>query len=42
MSNVSGVVDRAITSPASNVVPVVNGDVIEWLRLGSVTVEPMQ
>lgn len=42
VSNVSGVVDRAITSPASNVVPVVNGDVIEWLRLGSVTVEPMQ
>lgn len=41
VSNVSGVVDRAITSPTSNIVPVVNGDVIEWLRLGSVTVEPM-
>ncbi|MFM9868301.1 baseplate J/gp47 family protein [Achromobacter xylosoxidans] len=41
VSNVSGVVDRAITSPATNIVPAVNADVIEWLRLGTVTVEPM-
>lgn len=41
VSNVEGVVDRQIASPASNIVPVVDADVIEWLRLGAVTVEPM-
>lgn len=41
VSNVAGVVDRAITSPSSNVVPVVNADDIQWLRLGAVSVEPM-
>lgn len=41
VSNVAGVVDRSITSPASNVIPVVDADVIEWLRLGTVVVEPM-
>ncbi|MGE8614465.1 MAG: baseplate J/gp47 family protein [Achromobacter veterisilvae] len=41
VSNVAGVVDRSITSPASNVIPVVDADVIEWLRLGTVVVEQM-
>ncbi|MNY76636.1 hypothetical protein D3C86_2162870 [compost metagenome] len=41
VSNVEGVVDRQIASPASNIAPVVDADVIEWLRLGAVTVEPM-
>ncbi|WMD23108.1 baseplate J/gp47 family protein [Achromobacter seleniivolatilans] len=41
VSNVAGVIDRHISSPTANIVPVVNADVIEWLRLGAVTVEPM-
>lgn len=38
ISNVAGVVDREIASPATNVVPTVDSNVIEWLRLGIVTV----
>lgn len=41
VSNVPGVQDRTIASPVANVVPVVSADVIEWLRVGRVTVEPM-
>lgn len=41
ISNVSGVRDRRIISPASNVIPTVNADVIEWLRLGAIRMELM-
>ena len=39
ISNVAGVVDRAIAWPVSNIAPVVNGDIIEWLRLGVIQLE---
>lgn len=42
ISNVAGVVDRDIMSPAGNVAPVVDPNVIEWLRLGRVTLAPME
>lgn len=38
VSDISGVVDRAVTLPAANVVPVVDASVVEWCRLGTVTV----
>ncbi|AJY42559.1 baseplate J/gp47 family protein [Burkholderia humptydooensis] len=36
-----GVDDYVLDSPAANVVPVVNAQVIEWCRLGKVTLRPM-
>lgn len=41
ISNIAGVTDRIVTLPAANVVPTVNDSVVEWLRLGAVTVERM-
>jgi len=41
ISNVPGVADRLIASPAENVAPIVNADTIEWLRLGQVTLDVM-
>lgn len=41
ISNVQGVRDRKILTPSANVVPVVNANTIEWLRLGAVSVERM-
>ncbi|MFY3986056.1 baseplate J/gp47 family protein [Achromobacter xylosoxidans] len=39
VSNVPGVVDREIVAPETNVQPVINANAIEWLRMGTVTVE---
>lgn len=41
ISSLSGVVDRDVTAPAANVVPVVDETKVEWLRLGAVNVEAM-
>lgn len=41
VSNVPGVVDRKIVTPAANVHPVIDANVVEWLRLGDVTVEQL-
>ena len=41
VSNVPGVVDRKIAAPSANVYPVIDASVIEWLRLGAVTVEQL-
>jgi len=38
ISNVPGVKDRVIVSPANNVAATVDADTIQWLRLGNVTV----
>ncbi|MCG8993205.1 baseplate J/gp47 family protein [Laribacter hongkongensis] len=38
VSDLSGVVDRAVTQPAANVVPLVDATKVEWVRLGTVTV----
>lgn len=38
VSDLSGVVDRAVTLPAANVVPTVDASMVEWVRLGTVTV----
>lgn len=38
VSDLSGVVDRAVTLPAANVVPTVDAGMVEWVRLGTVTV----
>ncbi len=41
VSNLAGIVDRQMTAPAGNVAPVVDDRMVEWVRLGSVTVEPL-
>ena len=41
VSGIPGVVDRTVTQPAANVVPVVDDGQVEWVRLGTVTVRPM-
>lgn len=38
VSDLSGVVDRAVTLPVANVVPTVDASLVEWVRLGTVTV----
>ncbi|WP_024302214.1 baseplate J/gp47 family protein [Pseudogulbenkiania sp. MAI-1] len=38
VTDLAGVVDRAVTLPAANVVPVVDETKVEWVRLGTVTV----
>ncbi|CAB3834242.1 hypothetical protein LMG26858_00853 [Achromobacter anxifer] len=38
VTNISNVEDRAIPWPVSNVVPVVNENTVEWLRLGVLTI----
>ncbi|HDL8234146.1 TPA: baseplate J/gp47 family protein [Yersinia enterocolitica] len=38
VSSITGVTDRLIVSPAANVVPVVDATMVEWIRLGVVTV----
>ncbi len=38
VSDLSGVADRAVSLPAANVAPTVNTSVVEWCRLGTVTV----
>ncbi|WP_375591708.1 baseplate J/gp47 family protein [Chitiniphilus eburneus] len=38
VSDVPGVVDRALSQPAANVNPVVDPLVVEWVRLGTLTV----
>ena len=38
VSAVPGVVDRSVSLPAANVVPVVDASKVEWVRLGSITV----
>lgn len=38
VSDLAGVADRAVSLPAANVVPAVNTSVVEWCRLGTVTV----
>ena len=38
VSDLTGVADRVISLPAANVVPAVNTSVVEWCRLGTVTV----
>jgi len=39
---VSGIVDRRVVAPAANVSAIVNGDTVQWLRLGTVTVSLME
>jgi len=38
ISAVTGVVDRVIVSPATNVVPDVSESVVEWVRVGTIVV----
>lgn len=38
ISDLSGVADRVVSLPVANVVPLVNTSVVEWCRLGAVTV----
>lgn len=38
ISGIAGVVDRQLLQPAANVAPVVDAVVVQWLRLGEVTV----
>ncbi len=38
ISAVTGVVDRVIVSPATNVVPDVSESVVEWIRVGTIVV----
>lgn len=38
VSDLTGVADRVVSLPAANVVPAVNTSVVEWCRLGTVTV----
>ncbi len=42
ISNIAGVTDRQILVPEANVVPLVDAEVVEWLRLGALTVEAME
>ncbi|KAG0162037.1 hypothetical protein DFQ30_004343, partial [Apophysomyces sp. BC1015] len=37
VSDLSGVMDRAMTVPAENIVPVIDANVVEWCRLRTVT-----
>jgi len=41
ISTLNGVVDRAIQTPTTNVIPQNSGETIEWLQLGSVQVVPL-
>lgn len=41
VSDLTGVADRTMSAPATNVVPTVNTSVVEWCRLGTVTVTLM-
>lgn len=41
ISDIPGVIDRSLSTPASNVVPVVDATKVEWLRLGAVSVRKM-
>lgn len=41
ISDLTGVADRAVSLPVANVVPTVNISVVEWCRLGAVTVSLM-
>lgn len=41
VSDIAGVIDRAITSPAANVVPTVDATAVQWCRLGTVAVNLM-
>ncbi|EQB2066977.1 TPA: baseplate J/gp47 family protein [Yersinia enterocolitica] len=38
VSLITGVTDRQIISPINNVIPQVDGTVVEWLRIGTITV----
>lgn len=38
VSLITGVTDRQIISPINNVIPQVDGTVVEWLRVGTITV----
>lgn len=38
ITNIAGVEDRAIPEPVANIVPAVNENTVEWLRLGSLTI----
>ncbi|UJB30315.1 baseplate J/gp47 family protein [Chromobacterium sp. Beijing] len=41
VSDLTGIVDRAVTLPTANVVPVVDEIKVEWVRLGIVTIAVM-
>lgn len=41
ISDVSGVVDRNVLSPAANIIPEVSQSRVEWYRLGSVTLRQL-
>lgn len=41
ISDITGVVDRSVSAPAGNVVPVVDATQVQWARLGVVTVSLM-
>ncbi|MGC8341859.1 baseplate J/gp47 family protein [Pantoea ananatis] len=38
ITNITGITDRSISSPAGNVQPVVNAAVVEWIRAGNIVV----
>ncbi|WP_241825919.1 baseplate J/gp47 family protein [Izhakiella australiensis] len=38
ITNITGITDRSITSPAANVLPLVNASVVEWIRIGDIEV----
>lgn len=38
ISEVTGVIDRSVISPAGNVLPTVNDAIVEWIRAGTITV----
>lgn len=41
ITNITGIVDRSITSPAGNVLPSVNETVVEWIRAGNIVVSQL-
>ena len=41
VSQVNGVIDRNMSSPAGNVLPVVDDSVVEWIREGTLEVVPL-
>lgn len=38
ITNITGITDRSISTPAGNVQPVVNATVVEWIRAGNIAV----
>ncbi|MCE9939972.1 baseplate J/gp47 family protein [Serratia liquefaciens] len=41
VSLVDGVTDRQLVSPSTNIAPIVNANVVEWIRCGRIEVSPL-